>query len=249
MNLWRLELIRLSRTSRGIALLGAYVFFGVLGPLTAAYLPEILAWAGTEGVSVMFPDPTPIDGVAQFVSSTSQLGVLAVVIVAAAALAVDARPEQAAFLRTRVRRPQQLVAPRYVVSAAAAVVALFLGTGVMVGLTRSLLGALPYGEVVAGTLLGGLYLTFAVAVVAAVAGFVRTQLATVFVSIAALLVLPALGIIDAVAPYLPSTLVSAVVGVTAGEAVSEYLGATIVTLLATPGLVAVSVVRISRREI
>ena len=42
MNLWRLEVIRLFRTKRWIALLGVYVFFGLVGPLSARYIREIL---------------------------------------------------------------------------------------------------------------------------------------------------------------------------------------------------------------
>ncbi len=249
MSLWRLELARLTRTSRGIALLVVYTFFGVLGPLSAAYLPEIVQWAGAEGMEVALPEPTPIDGLIQFVSNASQLGTLAVVIVAAAALSLDARPEQAAFLRTRVPRASDLVVPRYVTVAGASVVAMLLGTGVAVILTHVLLGSLPLAEVLVGALLGALYLAFAISVVAAMASFLRTALTTTFASIAVLLVLPALGILDAVASYLPSTLVSAVAAVPAGEPVGDYLRAIVVTMLVTVALVLVAVYRVGRREI
>ena len=42
MNLWRLEWLRLVRTKRWIALVGIYVFFGLLGPLSARYMGEIV---------------------------------------------------------------------------------------------------------------------------------------------------------------------------------------------------------------
>ncbi len=40
MNPWRLEWLRLTRTPRTIALAGVYLFFGLLGPVTAKYLQE-----------------------------------------------------------------------------------------------------------------------------------------------------------------------------------------------------------------
>ena len=42
MNLWRLEWLRLFRTKRIIGLVGIWVFFGLLGQLTARYLADII---------------------------------------------------------------------------------------------------------------------------------------------------------------------------------------------------------------
>ena len=48
MSLWRLEWLRLTRTKRWIALVGVYLFFGLLGPFTARYMAEIISFAGGE---------------------------------------------------------------------------------------------------------------------------------------------------------------------------------------------------------
>ena len=101
MNLWRLEWLRLARTRRLAALIGVYLFFGLTGPLTARYLEQILGSLGTEGVRIEFPQPKPADGIVQFMGNVSQIGLLVVVLVAASALAFDARREMAVFLRTR----------------------------------------------------------------------------------------------------------------------------------------------------
>ncbi len=248
MTLWRLELARLVRTSRGLALLAVYAFFALLGPISAAYIQEILERFGTEGMQITFEDPTPLDGLVQFISNASQLGLLAVIIVAAAALSLDARPELAAFLRTRVQRPADLVVPRYVVVTVASAVALIFGTVIAVITTGTLLGWLPVAELIVGTLYGVLYLVFAVAVVAAVAGFLRSQLATVFVSIVILLTLPVLGVIDAVGSWLPSALLTAVVGMAAGEGAGEYAGAAVVAVVTAALLLILAVHRAATRE-
>lgn len=248
MTLWRLEFARLIRTSRGLALLAVYAFFGLLGPISAAYIQEILERFGTEGMQITFEDPTPLDGLVQFVSNASQLGLLAVIIVAAAALSLDARPELAAFLRTRVQRPADLVVPRYVVVTAASAVALIFGTAVAVATTGLLLGWLPVAELIIGTLYGVLYLGFAVAVVAAVAGFLRSQLATVFVSVVILLMLPVLGVIDAVGSWLPSALLTSVAAMAAGESAREFAGAAVVAIVSAAGLMVLAVRRAATRE-
>ena len=78
MTLWRLEWLRLIRTKRWIALVGVFVFFGLLGPLTARYLGEIIDFAGgeLEGATIEFPPPVPADGMTQFVSNAMQIGTL-----------------------------------------------------------------------------------------------------------------------------------------------------------------------------
>lgn len=248
MNLWRLELARTTRTFRGLAVVGVYAFFGLLGPVTAAYINEILARFTTDGMQIVAADPTPLDGLIQFVSNAMQLGLLAVVIVAAGALAVDARPEVAAFVRTRVPRATDLVIPRYVVATATAGVALIIGTGVAVAVTTSIIGSLPLMPIVTGTVLGILYLAFAIAVVAAIAGVLRSQLSVVFGSIAVLLALPLVGIIDPISGWLPSSLLTAVVALAAGEPFSEFVKAIIVAMVATAGLLTFATRRLATRE-
>jgi ABC-2 type transport system permease protein len=248
MSLARLEVLRLLRTHRWMLLFGVYVSFGIIGPLTARYLDRLLEQMGGD-MTIVAPPPRPVDGLVQFVSNTSQIGLLAVVVVAAAALAFDAHPERAAFLRTRSPRPGRLVVAPYVVTTSATIAALVTGTVVAVALTATLIGPLPLAPVVSGTALGALYLAFVVAVVAAVAAFVRSQVTAVFVALGALIGLPLLATIGVLRPWLPSELLTAVLGLVEGAPVSEYLRSTSVTVAATAGLLYLAAHRLDRREL
>lgn len=248
MTLWHLELLRLVRTHRWTILFGVYLFFAVIGPLTARYFAEIMGSFGGE-LTIVAPDPRPIDGLAQFLSNATQVGLLAVVIVAAGPLAVDARPELAAFLRTRVARARDLLLPRYVVVTVAAILALTLGTALAWALTGALIGALPAGAVIGGTALGALYLGFAVAVVAAVAGFTRTTTGAVFGALLLLLALPLVGLVPAIEPWLPSRLVGAPIGLVEGMPAADFVRSIAVTLATTAGLLVLAVRRFARREL
>lgn len=249
MTLTRLELLRMVRTHRWLALFGLYLFFGVIGPLTARYLNEIVEHFGTGDIVFRAPDPRPVDGVLQFIGNASQLGLLAVVLVAAAALSVDSRPEVAAFLRTRVEAPGRLLMPRFAVMSATAVAALVAGTVVAWALTAALLGSLPAGGMVLGTVLGGLYLCFAVAVVAAVAGILRSVVAIATTSLGALILLPIVGLAPAIEVWLPSQLFASIAGLVDGEPASDYLRSTAVTLGVTPLLVWFAMARYDAREL
>jgi ABC-2 type transport system permease protein len=247
-NLWRLELARLLRTHRWMILVGVFGLFAVSGPLLVAYLEEFLALFGDE-IVIQLPEQRPVDGIAEYVGGVSQLGLLAVVIVAAAALAMDARPEVAAFLRTRVTQARVLLLPRYAVVAGAAAVTLVGGMAVAWLLTGVLMGALPAGPMLLGTLCGVLYLGFAVAVVAAVAGFTRGLVGTIIASVAALLALPLLALVGPVRPWLPSELVTAVVPLVEGAPATGIARAVAVTLVATPALLVLAARRLARREL
>ncbi len=250
MNLWRLEWMRLKRTKRWIALLGVYVFFGLLGPLTARYLGVILSLAGgeLEGATIELPPPVPADGMAYFVENAMQLGTLVAVIVAAGSLAFDAIPEMGVFLRTRVPRVWNILLPRMVVTATAVLVAFVLGALMAWYETWALLGPPDSPAVLAGIGFSLLFLLFVVSLVAAVAGRASSVLGTVMGSIVVLLVMPVLGVADAVARWLPSHLAGALGSLPAGATQPEdYLGASVVTMTAIAGLTWLAVKLAGRR--
>ncbi|MCC5953714.1 MAG: hypothetical protein JJU45_16600 [Acidimicrobiia bacterium] len=248
MTLWRLEVLRTSRTHRWVLVFGVYAFFGVTGPLLARYLEELISSFGSGEVTIIAGDPRPVDGIMQFIGNGSQLGLLAVIVLAASALALDAHPEFAAFLRTKVTRARTLLLPRYAVATATSVAALWVGTAIAWVMTAALLGDLPAGAVLVGTLFGSLYLAFAVAVVAAMASVVRSIAGTVFASLAALLVLPIVALVPAISPWLPSELLAAIGGLIEGAPASDYLRATIVAVSATVLLVRFAGWRVEHRE-
>lgn len=248
MNLWRLEWLRLWRTKRWIALVGIYVFFGLVGPLTARYLGEIVARLGG-GVQVVFPDPVPADGMIQYVSNVSQLGLLVAVIVAAGALSFDAKPEMGVFLRTRVERILNITTPRYLVSAAAVAGSFVVGALAAWYETVVLIGGLPAGGTLAGIGYGVLYLAFVVAVVAAAGSRAKSVLGTVMSTIVVLLIMPVLGLVEAVGRWLPSHLVGALSSIPAGTSPSDYLRSAAVTLVLIPLTLWLAVRWAARREL
>lgn len=252
MSLWRLEWLRLVRTRRWMALVGVFAFFGFLGPLGARYLSEIVGFAGgeLEGATIEFPPPVPADGMTQYESNAMQIGTLVTVIVAAGALAFDAVPEMGVFLRTRVPSVWEILRPRLVVTTAAVLVAYIAGAVAAWYETWVLIGAPDAGGVLAGIGYGLLFLLFVVALTAAVAGRASTVPGTVMVSIVVLLVMPILGVAEAIGRWLPTHLAGALGALASGEVEApEYLGAAAVTVVAAVGLMWAGVRLAQRREL
>lgn len=230
MTLWRLEWLRLVRTRRLVALVGVFAFFGMLGPFTARYMPEIIKHAGGK-VKVIVPPPVPADGITQFLSNAEQIGLLVVVLVASAALAFDSQRESAIFLRTRVTRLSAIVVPKVVVNMAACVGAFVVGAGLAWYETAVLLGGLPVARLLAGVGLVALYLVFVIAVVALVASVVSSVVTT---AMSALGVVAVIGIVESLGVlrrWLPSHLVGSMTGLLNGAAITDYLPAVVVTVV------------------
>lgn len=249
MTLWRLEWLRLARTRRLVALVGVYVFFGLLGPVTARYLGEIFERFGGGDVEITFPDPTPADGIAQFIGNAAQIGILVVVAIAAGAFVLDSLPEMSIFLRTRVQPAWRILVPRLAVVGAVVGGAYALGLAVAWYETAVLLGGLPVAAMLLGLLLQLLYLGFALAVVAAVGSRSSSVLGTVGIAVIALLLLPLVGVVDAIGRWLPSHLVGAQVALLGDSGLGDYLAAALVSIVATAGLVLIALRGIGRREL
>jgi len=248
MSLWRLEWLRLTRSSKGIALVGVFVFFGIIGPLSAAYIGEILEQFGG-GIEITFPEPTAADGITQYVGNVQQIGLLVLVMVAAGALTMESRYEMAVFLRTRVRGARRLLTPRFVVVTGAGVVAYAIGLLVAWYETAVLIDSPDAGAMVAIFALGATYLVFAVAVVAFAGTHLKKVLPSVMLSLGILLIVPIFGLFPPVAEWLPSHLLSSSNDLLRGGDMAEYWRSLGVTVGMIFVLLAASVRGFSRREL
>jgi ABC-2 type transport system permease protein len=247
-SLWRLEWLRLLRTHRLTGLVAVFLLFGFTGPLATRYLEELLRRFGG-GVEVRLPEPVPADGMAAYVDNGQQLGLLVVVLVAAAALAFDAQRESAAFLRTRVRSMWRLVLPKVAVNAAAAAAAFALGALAAWYETAVLFGDLPVAGTIAGIAYVALYLAFAVALTALAAALLRGVVGTAVAALAALLLLGLVGSLGILADWLPSHLVGSLHALARGGDPGEFLPAAAVTLALGALAVAAATWLLGRRDV
>jgi ABC-2 type transport system permease protein len=238
----------MTRSPRGLVLVLVYLFFGFTSPLLVRYLSQI-AKVASSGVQIIAPAPRPADGIVNYVNQTSQTGLLVVIVVAAGALAFDARRGLAIFYRTRAPGLFSLIWPRFVAATATAAVAYLLGTAAAWLETRLVLGTVPIGPLLLGTGLELVYLAFAVATVAASATVTRGTLATVgTATVVLIVVLPLAGALKPVRDWLPSTLMRAPAGLLTDASARDYLGPVVMSVLGTVALLAFAVWRAGRRE-
>lgn len=247
MNLWSLEWVRLTRTGRVLILLAVFFAFGLIGPLSVKYLPEILDAAGAGDAIGTLPPVAPEPAMSSFLGNALQIGLLAVAFVGAAALAIDAKPEVSVFFRSRASI-RDIIAPRFVFNAGAAVVAFAVGVITAAVTSGILIGWPDAGATIIGSLLVALYLVFAVALIALLGSLVRKVPATALLTIGILIVLSIIGLLEPVAPWLPSYLIGGFEAIIAGGDLI-YWRSIVVTVIAIAAALAIAVVRLENREI
>ncbi len=246
MNLWQVEHLRLWRTRSVLILFGVFVFFGVLGPLTARFLPVIVERVGAGG-ELTLPPPSPELAMSQYVGNALQLGVLAIAFVAAASLAFDAKTEIAVFYRTRVS-VGTILAPRYTVVAIASVASFVAGTATAFVVSSVLIGSPDAQATLAGSVLIAVYLVFAVALVGLMSSLVASVPGAALLTVGTLIALGIANLIPSVGPWLPSYLVGGFDALNAGGEF-VYWRATIVTVVASVTAITASIYLMQRREV
>jgi ABC-2 type transport system permease protein len=247
-TVWRLERLRLVRTLRGVGLLASFLAFGILMPVVTRYQDALFRHLGG-GVQVIVPPATPPQGIAAYLQNAMQIGLLVAVLIAAGSLAFDAKPEWAAFLRTRAPDIARVVVPKVAVLSAATAGCYVAGLAAAWIGTATLIGSMPIATLVAGGVFGALYLVFAVAVVAAAAGLVRSVIGTGGLALGVLVLLPLLAQVPALEPWMPSALVGAPTAIANGEAATGFLRASAVTIASGVTLVWVATRLLARREV
>lgn len=75
------ELLEQVRTYRLWILLAVAVLFGMMSPLLAKLMPELIASMNMEGMVVQIPEPTVYDAYAQFFKNFTQMGILAILLI------------------------------------------------------------------------------------------------------------------------------------------------------------------------
>jgi ABC-2 type transport system permease protein len=81
------EVCEVTRTYKLTVMGLVFLLFGIMNPLTAKLLPEIMASVMPEGMSITLPEPSAMDSWAQFFKNVSQMGLIVLVVLFSGAMA------------------------------------------------------------------------------------------------------------------------------------------------------------------
>jgi ABC-2 type transport system permease protein len=245
----RKELLEHVRTLRLPVVVILFALLGLLSPLMARYVREIIMAAGAESLSGAVPDPVVGDAVVQFTKNLGQFGVLAAVLVTVGSVASEKERGTAAFLLTKpVSRGAFLGGKVIGLGALLAVATLVAGVLCWV-YTAILFEPLAVGGFAAAVVLVWLSLCVFAAMTFLASVVARSALVAGGIGIAALLITGILSALPVIGPYLPTSLWGLADQLAVGTATDPLLGPVLASGAAIVGLVAVAWAAFARQEL
>jgi ABC-2 type transport system permease protein len=234
------------RTMRLIVVLAVFGAFGILSPVLAKALPDIIRSAGGD-IQITVPTPTVRDAMDQFAKNVGQMGALIAILISMGAVATEKERGTAGFLLTKPVGREEFLLGKI------AAIAILLGLGLaLAGLLAATYTAFLFEPLsVAGMVASIALLWLSLAVYAAVtflaSVMTRSALVAGGVGFGAFIVAGMLSALPTIGPYMPSSLSASAVALALGRPGGDLAGPILVNL-ALVGLALVAAAIAFRRE-
>jgi ABC-2 type transport system permease protein len=203
----RKEILQLGRTYRLLALAIVLVVFGLLSPLLAKLMPELIRLVpGGEDLAVLVPKPTLADAVGQYVKNMTQFGLLLALLMTMGAVAQEKELGTAVLMLVKPLPRSIFLLSKFVALALAFLLCLALAGLGGYYYTLLLFGSPDPGGWLALNLLLWVYMLVYVALTLLASVLMRSQAAAAGLGFGAFLVLGAIGAIPGLGQYLPGQL-------------------------------------------
>ena len=75
------EIVEQMRTYKTLILLSVFFLFGLMSPVLAKFLPDLLEGMELQGMKLVIPEPTTLDAYGQFFKNLTQMGILVTLLV------------------------------------------------------------------------------------------------------------------------------------------------------------------------
>lgn len=179
------------RTFRLPALVLTGIFFALLEPLTAKFMPEILAYMAKEleGLAEIMPQMGPVEALISFFGDLTQIGALVLIIISMGAVALERERGIAAWVLTRPISRSAYLWSKYLALLIGVAATLIISGTLVLAYTASLFGPFPVSGAFWGLLFIGIFLMLILAVTVTASSLFRSQLAAGGVGIAFLFII------------------------------------------------------------
>ncbi len=250
--LLRKELVESWRTRRLPVVAVLFLVVGILSPLTARYLNEILAAALGDQIPMVLPDPTATMALEQLQKNLGQFGALAAIALAMGSVSGELdRGTAAMVLAQPVGRPAFL-ASKLLAIAVVLGIATLLACLVAWVYTAILFEPLPIGGWLAMAALSWLGLVAWTSVTFLASTATGSTMAAAGIGFTAIIVFGLLAVAPAVDRFLPSGLTVPAIGLAAGSAAvdgARLATAVIGSVFMVGGALVAAVAAFRRREL
>jgi ABC-2 type transport system permease protein len=239
------------RTLRLVVVVTVLALFGLISPLLAKLLPEIVKAAGSQagGLTITFPTPTTADAVSQLVKNLGQFGALIAILVAMSSVATEKERGTAGFILTKPVGRDSFIAAK------ATSIALLLLVGIAAGYALAWIYTAVLFETLALVpyIAGGLVVWVSVLVIGAItflaSVLARSAMVAGGVGFVALLATGILAAIPGIGPYMPAALWAPAAQLTLGNPAPDVIGPVLVNIAVAALCVVVAALAFRRQEL
>ncbi len=205
------ELTEQWRTYRFLVIVVVFVAFaGLLSPIVAKLAPELLkSMASSSGqtVIIQLPEPTVADVIAQFLKNLTQIGVIALILVAMGTVALERERGTAATVLSKPVSRLSFLLAKFTALTLVFAVSLALAAAVCYYYTVVIFGHLDAGLFLRVSLLAALYLWVWLAVTFLCSALFKNQIAAGSLAFGGYVGSSLLSIVPQVKDYLPGALI------------------------------------------
>ena len=129
------EFLEQVRTYKLLILLLVFFIFGMLSPLMAKLMPEILSQMPMDGITITIPEPSAIDSYGQFFKNLTQMGLIVLVLLFSGSLTMELSRGTLINVLTKGLTRYSVILSKYTVAILLWTMALFMALGVTYGYT------------------------------------------------------------------------------------------------------------------
>ena len=249
------DIRQLWRTFRLPALLLSGLFFAILDPIGAKYMPQIMEklMSGSEGITIIMPEMGPADALISFFGNLAQMGAFIIIVTAMGAVANERERGISAWVLTRPVGRLPYLWSKFAAYSAGILLTVGSGTLLAALYTTSLMGAPPPGPTIWGAVFMALYLELILAITLGASGLLRGQIAAGGAAFAFLILLwlPQLFLDQTdLGKFMPYRLSSLVAGLLKGSAVpADFLPALPAALVVAAAVLTAASLSFRRAEL
>ena len=247
--LLRKEVREQLRTMRLPVVVAVFAILGLLSPVFARYVREIVEAVGGGQLQGMIPDPTVADAVAQFTKNIGQFGVLVAILVTMGAVATEKERGTAAFLLTKPIGRGAFVGAKVVAIGALLALATAVAGALCWIYTAMLFEPLPVAGFAAAVWLVWLSLAVVASLTFLASVATRSALVAGGVAFGAFLVAGILSAIPGIGAYMPTSLWAAADLLALGSLPDPLAGPVVANLLFAAGAVGAAWWAFRRQEL
>jgi ABC-2 type transport system permease protein len=249
------ELLENVKKSRFIVMLIVLLLFGIMSPLTARYLPEIITFIlGTSddsiGIPIELPAPSIVDSYAQYYKNLTQMGIFVQILIFMGIVSDEKSKGSAVLVLTKAVSRNIFLVSKFVAASLVVIATLIPSYMVFYLYTYLLFDKFPAGSSFIGVLMYLLFSIFIIAFTLFASTMTNKTSYSALIAIGGYFLLSILSVLPKISDWFPMKLNDAAYQISAGLNVfGDYTKSVVTTAVGIVALVMVSAFVFRKQEL